>query len=116
MYVDVDNKCAEQNYDTPATCILASVFPGTRAELHAICDYFKIGGMVYDELVFKVLMNKDISDNKQTTRYLQYQYKNLLSCMTTCASDIAKFILEWRSVVSFLESLGVVLTYKLIIL
>ena len=32
--------------------------------------------------------------------------------MTTCDSDIAKFILEWRNVVSLLEAYGVVLTDK----
>ena len=32
--------------------------------------------------------------------------------MTTCNSDIAKFILEWRNVVSLLEDRGVVLTDK----
>ena len=32
--------------------------------------------------------------------------------MTTCDSNIAKFILEWRNVVSLLEARGVVLTDK----
>ena len=32
--------------------------------------------------------------------------------MTTCDCDIAKFILEWRNVVSLLEARGVVLTDK----
>ena len=76
------------------TCILTSVSPGTRAELHTLYDYFMTGGMVYDELVFKGLMNKAIADNKQTTSYLEDQYDNILSYMTTCDSDIAKFILE----------------------
>ena len=50
---------------------------------------------MYGELVFKRLMNKAIVDNKQTTMYLQDQYDNLPSYVTTCNSDIAKFILEW---------------------
>ena len=37
---------------------------------------------------------------------------NLLSYMTTCDSNIAKFILEWCNVVSLLEARGVVLTDK----
>ena len=32
--------------------------------------------------------------------------------MTNCDSDIAKFILEWRNVVSLLEYRDVVLTYR----
>ena len=81
MYVDADNKRAEQNSDILATCILASLSTVTRAELHAISDNFKIGGMVYGELVFKGLMNKTIVDNKETTRYLQDQYDNQPSYM-----------------------------------
>ena len=57
-------------------------------------------------------MNKEIVDNKQTTRYLQDQYDNIPSYMTTCDSDIDKFILEWQNVVSLLEARGVVLTDK----
>ena len=72
--------------------------------------------MLYGELVFNGLMNKDIVDNKQTTWYLQDQYKNIPSYMTTCDSDIAKFILEWRSIVILLEGRGVVLTDKFKIL
>ena len=53
------------------TCILASVSPGTRANLHTIYDDLKIVGMVYGELVCKGLMNKAVVGNKQTTRYLQ---------------------------------------------
>ena len=95
VYVDADNKRADQNSDMLATCILASVSAGTRAKIHAIYNNFKVGGMVYGELVFKGMMNKAILDNKQTTRYLQDQYYNLPSYMTTCDFDIAKFILEW---------------------
>ena len=58
--------------------------------------------MVYEELVFKGLTNTDIVNSKQTTRYLQDQYNNIPSYMTTCDSYIAKFILEWRNVVSLL--------------
>ena len=36
--------------------------------------------------------------------------------MTTCNSDIAKFILEWRNVVSLLEDRGVLITDKFKIL
>ena len=36
--------------------------------------------------------------------------------MSTCNSDIAKFILEWRNVVSLLEARVVVLTNKFKIL
>ena len=36
--------------------------------------------------------------------------------MTTCDSDISKFILDWRNIVSLLEACGVVLTVKLKIL
>ena len=61
-------------------------------------------------------MNKAIVDNKQTARYLQDKYDNLPSYMTTCDSDIAKFILEWRNVVTLLEARGVVLTDKFKIL
>ena len=61
-------------------------------------------------------MNKEIVDNKQTTRYLQDQYDNIPSYMTTCDSDIAKFILEWRNLVILLEACGVVLTDKFKIL
>ena len=110
--VEADNKRAEQNSDMFATCILASLSPGTITKLHAICDDFKIGGMVYGKLVFKVLMNKAIVDNKQTTRYLKDQYGNILSYTTTCDYDTAKFILEWRNVVSLLEARGMVLTDK----
>ena len=99
-----------------ATCIFASVSAGTRSKIHAIYDIFNIGGMVYGELVFKRLMNKAIVDNKHTSKYLQDQYDNLLSYMTTCDSDIAKFILEWQNVVSLLEASGVVLTDKVLIL
>ena len=94
VYFDANNQRAEQNSEMLATCILVSVSAGTRAELHAIYNDFKIGGMVYGELVFKGLMNKAIVDNKQTTRYLQDQYENLPSYMITCDSDIANFILE----------------------
>ena len=58
-------------------------------------------------------MKKAIVDKNQTTRYLQDQYDNLPLYMTTCDSDIAKFILEWRNLVSLLEACGVVLTDKL---
>ena len=61
VYVDSDNKRAEYNSEMLATCILASVSAGTRAELHIIYDGFKIDGMVYGELVFKGLTNKAIS-------------------------------------------------------
>ena len=116
MYVDADNKRAEQNSEMLATCILASISTGTGVQLHAIYNNFKIGGMVYGELVFKGLMNKAIVDNKQTTRYVQDQYENLPSYMTTCDSGIATFILEWRNVVSLLEVRGVLLTDKFKIL
>ena len=33
--------------------------------------------------------------------------------MTTCDSDIAKFIIEWNNVVRILEACGIVLTDKL---
>ena len=74
-------------------CIYISV--GNRSKLQAIYDDSNIGGIVNGELVFKGLMNKTIFDNNQTTRYLQYQYKNLPLFITTCDSDITKFILEW---------------------
>ena len=61
-------------------------------------------------------MNKDIVENKQTTQYLQDNNDNLLSYMTNCDSDIAKFILEWHNLVSLLEARGVVLTDNLKIL
>ena len=61
-------------------------------------------------------MNKAILKNKKTTRYLQDQYDNLMSYMNTCDSDIAKFILEWKNVVSLLEARGVVLIDKFKIL
>ena len=112
VYVDADNKRAEQKSEMLATFVLASVSAGTRAELCAIYDDFKIGGMVYGELVFKGLMNKAIMDKKQTTRYLQDQYENLPSYITTCDSDIAKFILEWRNIVILLESRRMVLIDK----
>ena len=112
VYVDADKKRTEYNSGMLATCTLASVSAGTRSKFHAVYDDFKIGRMVYGELVFKGLMNKAIFDNRQTTRYLQDQYGNLPSYMTTCDSDIAKFILEWRNVVSFLESHDVVLIDK----
>ena len=64
MYFEADNQRAEQNSDMLATCILASVFPGTRAELHAIYNGFKISRMLYGKLVFKGLKNKEIVDNK----------------------------------------------------
>ena len=112
MYVDADNKRADQNSDMIATCILSYVSPGTRAELHATYNGFNIGRMVYGELVLKGLMNKATSDNKKTTRYLQDQYDNLPSYMTTCDFDITKFILERRKIVSLLEARVVVLTDK----
>ena len=99
-----------------ATCILTSVSAGIRVELHAIYEDFKIGRMLYGELFFKGLTNKAIVDNKHKTRYLQYQYDNLPSYMTTCDSDIAKFILEWRNVVILLEARGMALTDKFKIL
>ena len=71
MYVDADNKRAEQKSEMLATCILAYVSPGTRDEIHDIYDNFNISGMVYGELVFKGLINKAFFYNKQTTRYLQ---------------------------------------------
>ena len=77
VWVGAGNKRVEQNSEMNATCILASVFPGTRAKLHTIYRNFKIRIMVYGELVFKVLMNKSDVYNKQTTRYLQYQYDNI---------------------------------------
>ena len=58
VYVDANNQRAEQNSDILTTCILAYVSTGTRADLHAIYDDFKIGGMVYGELVFKGIVNK----------------------------------------------------------
>ena len=112
MYVDTNNKRTEQNSEMLATCKLDFVSPGTRAKLHTIYDNLKIGRMVYGELVFKVLMNKAIVNNKHTTRYLQDNYNNLTSYMNTCNYDIAKFILEWRNVVSFLEARGMALTEK----
>ena len=112
MYVDADNKRAEQNSEVLSNCILASVSAGTRAEIHTIYGNFNIGGMVYVELVFKGMMNKAIVDNKHTTWYLQDQYDNLLSYMTTCDSDIANFVMEWRNAVSLLEAHGVILTDK----
>ena len=69
--------------------------------------------MVYGELVFKGLMNKAIVENKHKTIYLQDQYDNLPSYMTTCDSDVAKFVLEWRNVVSLLEARDMVLTDKI---
>jgi hypothetical protein len=116
VYITANNERAFQNSEMLATCILASVSAGTRAELHAIYDECKIGGEVFGELVFKALMNKAIVDNKQTTRHLQDQYDALPQYMTTCDSDIAKFILEWRNVVSLLEARGVVLADKFKIL
>ena len=80
----------------------ASVSVGNRADIHAIYDDFKIGRMVYGKLVFKGLTNKAIVENKHKTSYLQDQYYNLPSYMTTCDSEITKFILEWRNVVSLL--------------
>ena len=112
VYVDAKNQRAEQKYEMLVTCVLTSLSAGTRAELHAIYEGFKISGMVYGELVFKGIMNKEIVGNKQTTCYLQDQYGNLPSYMTTCDSDISKFILEWQNVVSLLEACGVVLTDK----
>ena len=116
VYIDADNKHTEQNFDMLATCILASVYARTRSKLHAIYENLKIGGIVYDELFFKGMTKKDISNNKKTTRYLQDQYENLPSYMTNCDSDIAKFILEWRNIVILLEARGVVLTDKFKIL
>ena len=114
--VNAGNKRADQNSEMLATCILTSVSSGTRVELHAIYDNFKISRMVYGKLVFKGLMNKAIVNNKQTTRYLQNQYDNLMSYMTTCDSDITNFIQEWRNVVSLLEDRGVLITDKFKIL
>ena len=58
VYVDANNKRIEQNFEVLATCILASISEGNRAKLHAIYNDFKIGGIVYVELLFKGLMNK----------------------------------------------------------
>ena len=93
-YFNTDNKRAEQNSEMLATCILTSVSPGTRAELHAICYSLKIDTVVYGELVYKGLMNKAITDNNQTTRYLQDQYDNIRSYMTNFDSATENFILE----------------------
>ena len=109
MYVDAENKRADQNFEMLETCILTSLSPGTRAKLHSIYENFNIGGMVYVELVFKGLTNKAIFENKQTTPYLQDHYDNLPSYMTTCDSGIAKSILEWRNLVRLLEAHSVVL-------
>ena len=91
VYVDTDNKRAEKNSDMLATCIFASISAGTRSKLHAIYENLKIGGIVYDELFFKGMTKKDISNNKKTTRYLQDQYENLPSYMATCDYNIKKF-------------------------
>ena len=112
VYIDTDNKSKEQKYDMLATCILTYISPGTRSKLHAIYDNFKIGGMVYGELVFKGLMKKAVVVNKQTTQYLQDKYDNIPLYMTTCDSYIAKFILEWRNLMRLLEACGAVLTDK----
>ena len=90
----MDNKIAEHNSEILVTCILTSISAETRAKLHAVYDDFKIGGMVYCNLVFKGPMNKDIVNNKQKTRYLPDNYSNLPLYMITCDSGITKFILD----------------------
>ena len=113
VYVDLDNRRADQNSEMLTTCILAFLSPVTQAKPQAIYDNFKIGGMVYGELFFKGLTDKYIFDNKQTNRYLQNQYNNIPWYMTTFDSDIAKFILEWHSIVILLEACGMVLTDRI---
>ena len=54
----------------------------------ATYEDYKINGEICGELVFKGLMNKTIVDNKQTMRYLQDEFENLLSNMTSCDSNI----------------------------
>ena len=92
VHIAADKTFSDQNSEVNTTCILTSLSAETLAELHAIYDDFKICGMVYGELFFKGLVNKAIVDNKQTTKYLQDQDENLPLYMTTCDSDIAKFI------------------------
>ena len=70
VYVDAKKKRAEQNSEMRTTCILASLSAVTRAKLHAIYDGFKIGVILYGELVSKGVMKKAIVDKKKTTRYL----------------------------------------------
>ena len=57
VYINAENKRADHNSEMIATCILGYVYSGTQAKLHTIYDDFKIGGMVYGEVVFKRLMN-----------------------------------------------------------
>ena len=68
VYVDADNQRAEQNSEMLATCILTSLSAGTRADLHAIYDDFKIVGMVYGDLVFKGLMNNQLWTTSRNLR------------------------------------------------
>ena len=116
MYISANSKRIEQKYEMLTTCILRSVSAETWAELHIVYDDFNIDGMIYFELVFNGLMNKAIIINTHMTRYLQDKYDNLPSYMTSCYSGIAKFILEWRNLVSFLEAHGLVITNKFNIL
>ena len=111
-YLQGTNHRAEQNSEQLARCIMASVTPNTHAELMATYEDYKINGEICGELVFKGLMNKTIVDNKQTTRYLQDEFDNLPSNMTSCDSNIPEFILQFRNITSLLEARGTVLPDK----
>ena len=53
----------------------------------------KVAKVAVGELLFKVLFNKAIIDNKQTTRKLQDLLNNCLSKMGYLESNIESFIL-----------------------
>jgi hypothetical protein len=78
----------------------------------ATYEDYKINGEICGELVFKGLMNKTIVDNKQTTRYLQDEFDNMPSNITSCKSKIPEFTLQFRNITSLLEARGTVLPDK----
>ena len=91
---------------------MAYVTPNNHAKLTATYEDYKINSEGCGELVFKGLINKTIVDNKKPTRYLQDDFDDMPSNMTSCDSNIPKFILQFLNTTSLLEARGTMLPDK----
>ena len=93
-----------------AECLLASIYPETYEIVLVDQHLWKAQDMACGEKLFKLLMNKAIIDNKQTTRKLQDQWENYPAKMGDLDSNIDKFIFFYRNITMMLRARGRVIS------
>ena len=99
-----------QNSVQLVECLINSIYPETSKIILAEQHLWKAQIMASSKKLFKLLTNKAIIDNKQTTRKLQDHFDNCSSKMGDLDSNIHTFILFYRNITMMMPAQGKIIS------